>query len=118
LDRRYTFAFQECGLSATSVAWLAGFIKKEVLLTKTVTATIHYEIAPAWAIRERALIDLIDQAVYPYVEKCTRADHSLIWADRWSGSRDGMDDLHEAFANFAQFTFLHAAGLIDKPDKS
>jgi hypothetical protein len=73
---------------------------------KAITATVHYEIAPAWAILERKLIDLMNQAVHPYVAKYTRPDGSLIWADRWSGSRDGMDDFYEAFHNFAQFYSL------------
>jgi hypothetical protein len=73
---------------------------------KVITATVHYEIAPAWAILERKLIDLMNQAVYPYVAKYAHPDGSLIWADRWSGSRDGMDDFYEAFHNFAQFYSL------------
>ena len=73
---------------------------------KVILATVHYEIAPAWAILERKLIDLMNQAVYPYVTKYAYPDGSLIWADRWSGSRDGMDDFYEAFHNFAQFYSL------------
>ena len=73
---------------------------------KTILASVHYQVAPAWAVLERKLIDLMDRAVYPYVAKYTRPDHSLIWADRWPGSRDGMDDFYEAFHNFAQFYAL------------
>ncbi len=72
----------------------------------TITARIHYEITPPWAILERKLIDTINEAVHPYIEKYTRPDGSLIWADTWSGSRDGMDDFYEAFTNFAQFYSL------------
>lgn len=73
---------------------------------QTITANVHYEIAPAWAIMERKLIDLMDEAVYPYAEKYAHPDGSLIWADAWSGSRDGMDDFYEAFHNFAQLYML------------
>ena len=37
----------------------------------TVTASVHYEITPPWAILERKLIDTIDEAVHPYIEKYT-----------------------------------------------
>ena len=69
-----------------------------------ITATVHYEIAPAWAILERKLIDLMNEAVHPYTDKYTNPDGSLIWADTWTGSRDGMDDFYEAFHDFAQFS--------------
>lgn len=73
---------------------------------QTITATVHYEYAPVWAILERRLIDLMNKAVYPYVEKYANPDGSLIWKDAWTGGRDGMDDFYEAFHNFAQFYAL------------
>lgn len=73
---------------------------------KTITASLHYDIAPAWAVLERQLIDLMDEAVHPYEEKYANADGSLKWTKEWSGSRDGMDDFYEAFHNFAQFYSL------------
>ena len=72
----------------------------------TIEATAHYEIAPAWALLERKLIDLMNEAVHPYLEKYTHPDGSLIWRDYWSGSRDGADDLYESCHNFAQFYAL------------
>ena len=73
---------------------------------KTITATVHYPIAPSWALTQRQLIDLMDEAVHPYVDKYAEEDGSLKWADTWSGGRDGMDDFYEAFHNFAQFYSL------------
>ena len=75
---------------------------------KTIKASIHYEIAPPWALLERKLIDTLNASVDPYIEKYTDKDGSLIWADTWTGSRDGMDDFYEAFTNFAQFYTLGA----------
>ncbi|MCK5328100.1 MAG: hypothetical protein KAR36_05805, partial [Candidatus Latescibacteria bacterium] len=66
-------------------------------MKKPVTATIRYEIAPTWAILERKLIDLMNDAVSPYVEKYANPDGSLKWAEKWHGGRDGMDDFYEAF---------------------
>lgn len=73
---------------------------------KTIKASIHYEIAPPWALLERKLIDVLNEAIHPYIEKYTHKDGSLIWADTWTGGRDGMDDFYEAFTNFAQFYIL------------
>jgi hypothetical protein len=73
---------------------------------KKITASVHYDIAPSWAILERKLIDLMDQAAHPYAAKYANADGSLKWADTWSGSRDGMDDFYEAFHNFSQLYSL------------
>ena len=85
---------------------------------KSVTATVHFDIAPAWALLERKLIDLMNDAVHPYVEKYTNPDGSLIWADTLSGSsRDGMDDFYEAFHNFAQlYTLGGAKHLLEMAD--
>ncbi len=84
---------------------------------KTLTASVHYDIAPAWALLERKLIDLMNEAVYPYAEKYTNPDGSLIWTDTWTGSRDGMDDFYEAFHNFAQFYSLGGGDhLLDMAD--
>ena len=69
---------------------------------QTINATVHYAIAPAWAILQRQLFELMDNAVHPYAEKYANADGSLKWAASWSGSRDGMDDFYEAFHNFSQ----------------
>ncbi len=73
---------------------------------KEITATTHCEFMPPWALLERQLIALMDQAVHPYVEKYTHPDGSLIWSESWYGGRDGMDDFYEAFHNFAQFYTL------------
>ncbi len=65
-----------------------------------ITATTPIGAPPSWAVMERALIDLIDRSVYPYLEKYTHPDGSLIWADQWVNSRDGLDDLYESFFNW------------------
>ncbi|MCC6169941.1 MAG: hypothetical protein IT329_22170 [Caldilineaceae bacterium] len=66
----------------------------------TIRATMPCLAPPAWAVLERKLLDVMDQAVYPYLEKYTRADGSLIWGDRWRNGRDGLDDLYESFYNW------------------
>jgi hypothetical protein len=72
----------------------------------TITATVPTAAPPAWAVLERSLIDLMDRSVYPYLEKYTRPDGSLIWADKWHNSRDGLDDLYESFYNWPLFYLL------------
>ena len=69
----------------------------------TLEATVPCGAPPAWAVWERRLFDLLDQAVWPYWEKYTRPDGSLIWReaghDNWQ-TRDGVDDFYEAFYNW------------------
>jgi hypothetical protein len=71
-----------------------------------IIATVPTAAPPAWAVLERSLIDLMDRSVYPYLEKYTYPDGSLIWADKWHNSRDGLDDLYESFYNWPLFYLL------------
>ena len=66
----------------------------------TITATIPCVNPPTWAILERKLIDLMNESVYPFLEKYTHADGSLIWRDTWYNSRDGADDFYESSYNW------------------
>ncbi len=72
----------------------------------TLTASVPLDAPPAWAVLERALFDLMDRSVHPYLEKYTRPDGTLIWADEWKNSRDGADDLYESFYNWPLFYLL------------
>lgn len=60
---------------------------------------------PNWAIKQRYLMDLMDQAAQDYVERYTRPDGTLIWRDRWPGM-DGSDDAYESFLSFPLFYVL------------
>lgn len=73
---------------------------------QTVTATLPLDAPPAWAVLERALFDLMDQAVHPFLQKYTRPDGTLTWADQWKNSRDGADDLYESFYNWPLYYLL------------
>ena len=72
----------------------------------TITASVPLDDPPTWAVLERALFDLMDRAVHPFLDKYTRPDGRLIWADRWSNSRDGADDLYESFYNWPLYYLL------------
>lgn len=61
---------------------------------------------PKWALMERKLIDLLNEAVEPFIDRYTRPDGTLIWRDEWPGM-DGSDDPYEAFMNLA---LLYALG--------
>ncbi len=67
---------------------------------QTIEATVPCSTPPAWAILERALFDLMDRAVGPFLDKYARADGSLIWRDTWGRSRDGADDFYESSVNW------------------
>jgi hypothetical protein len=60
---------------------------------------------PAWAIRQRHLIDLMNRAARHFVERYTRPDGTLIWRDEWPGM-DGSDDAYESFLSFPLFYIL------------
>ena len=72
----------------------------------TLTASVPLDAPPAWAVMERALFDLMDRSVHPFLEKYTRPDGTLIWADRWSDSRDGADDFYESSYNWPLYYLL------------
>ena len=65
----------------------------------TIQANTPCLMPPAWAVLERKLFDVMDRSVYPYLEKYTRADGSLIWREKLVG-RDGADDFYESFYNW------------------
>ncbi|MBC8159781.1 MAG: hypothetical protein H7Z42_01065 [Roseiflexaceae bacterium] len=75
----------------------------------TLTATVPCQMPPTWAILERRLFDVLDQAVYSFLEKYTREDGGLRWPDRWHDDyhqRDGVDDFYEAFVNWPLYYLL------------
>ena len=58
----------------------------------------QYVTPPNWAIQQRRLIDLMNQAGVFYASKYVRSDNTLIWKDSWPGM-DGSDDAYESFYN-------------------
>jgi hypothetical protein len=67
----------------------------------TLEATLPIGHPPAWAVLERRLFDLLDQAVEPFLERYTRPDGRLIWRESLPApTRDGADDFYEAFYNW------------------
>jgi hypothetical protein len=69
----------------------------------TIRATVPCASPPTWAVLERALLTVLDASVYPFLEKYTREDGSLIWREdgmrAWQ-SRDGADDFYESSFNW------------------
>ena len=60
---------------------------------------------PAWAVRQRHLIETMNRAAGRFVEHATRADGSLIQRTVWT-SMDGTDNGYEAFLSFPLFYLL------------
>ena len=63
----------------------------------TIRATTPLTGPPAWAVLERQLFDLMDQSVYPFLDRYTHPDGSLIWDGNIGGSED---DFYESFYNW------------------
>lgn len=73
---------------------------------RTLTATLPCLQPPTWAVLERQLFDLLDQAIDPFLAKYVREDGSLIWREGGTGSRDGADDFYEASFNWPLYYLL------------
>jgi hypothetical protein len=54
---------------------------------------------PDWAVKQRYLMDLMNDAAVDFVERYTRPDGTLIWRKEWPGM-DGSDDGYESFLTF------------------
>ena len=68
----------------------------------TITATTAAYRTAAWAVLERQLFDLMNQSVYPFLERYTHPDGSLIWEGNIAGSED---DFYESFYNWPLLIF-------------
>ncbi|MCZ6677552.1 MAG: hypothetical protein O7E52_09900 [Candidatus Poribacteria bacterium] len=62
-----------------------------------ISATTPFTTPPAWAVLERQLFDIMDQSVYPFLEKYTQPNGSLIGGEEIGGSED---DFYESFYNW------------------
>jgi hypothetical protein len=61
---------------------------------------------PDWALAQRQLIAVMDDAAPRYQERYTRADGTFIWRQTWPGM-DGSDDGYESYHNWP---LLYALG--------
>jgi hypothetical protein len=69
------------------------------------TASVPVLEPPAWALAERQLFDLLDQAWRRFAARYTEPDGALRYR-RGLSSRDGVDDFYEAFFNWPQLYLL------------
>lgn len=60
---------------------------------------------PDWALRQRHLIDVMNEAAPLYQKRYTRADGSFVWREEWPGM-DGSDDGYESYHNWPLFYAL------------
>ncbi len=65
-----------------------------------IKATVPLTEVPAWAVLERQLIKVMEEAVQPFLDKYTHPDGRLIWKSGDRNSRDGADDFYESFYNW------------------
>jgi len=70
-----------------------------------IAASIPCVNPPAWALWERKLFTALDEAIYPYLDKYTQPDGTLIYRDDFV-SRDGADDFYESFSNWPRYYLL------------
>ncbi|MBX3001806.1 MAG: hypothetical protein KF893_24995 [Caldilineaceae bacterium] len=60
---------------------------------------------PDWALRQRHLISVMNEAAPLYQQRYTRADGTFIWREEWPGM-DGSDDAYESYHNWPLFYAL------------
>lgn len=84
------------GLKNTKLGARAGKVQ---MTEKHLTASTPCPNPPEWAVLQRRLFQEMEDALDVYLNKYTRPDGSLIYADSWLNQRDGLDDLYEAFYN-------------------
>ena len=65
-----------------------------------IKASVPLTLAPGWAVLQQKLISVMEEAVYPFLEKYTHADGRIIWKEGIHKSRDGADDFYESFYNW------------------
>src|SRR5919198_2951180 len=73
-----------------------------------VTASVPVLEPPGWAIAQRGLFDLLDQAWRLFDRDFTGPDGRLTYRGRLS-TRDGVDDFYETFFNWPQLYLLGGA---------
>ncbi|MCB0128536.1 MAG: hypothetical protein KDE58_40000, partial [Caldilineaceae bacterium] len=72
----------------------------------TITATTPTFPPPTWALLQRQLIELMNAATEPFLQRYVREDGELIWRNGGTGSRDGADDFYESAYNWPLFYLL------------
>lgn len=60
---------------------------------------------PEWALLQRQIFTVLNEAAIEFADRYTRPDGTLIWRDRWPGM-DGSDDPYEGFMNMPLFYAL------------
>jgi len=60
---------------------------------------------PEWALLQRKLFDLLDDAAIEFADRYTRDDGTLIWRESWAGM-DGADDPYEGFMHMPLYYAL------------
>jgi hypothetical protein len=75
-------------------------------MMQTITASTPTFPPPTWAILQRQLIDLMNDATAPFLARYVRENGELIWRDGGTNSRDGADDFYESAYNWPLFYLL------------
>src|SRR6478672_2208766 len=73
----------------------------------TICADAPFGLPPTWAVLQRELIDLMNDAIDPVLDRYVRPDGSLMWptSEDYVGV-DALDDAYESFFNWPLFYLL------------
>ncbi|AZN42905.1 hypothetical protein [Paenibacillus albus] len=77
---------------------------------QTIVADMPFGQPPKWALLERQLIDLMNEAIDPLLEKYVHPDGSIMWPTKEDHvGVDALDDAYESFHNWPLFYLLGGA---------
>ena len=71
---------------------------------------------PAWALRQRHLIEVMDAAAPAFVARYTRRDGSFVWREEWPGF-DGSDDGYESYHNWPLYYALGGSSWVHEASR-
>ncbi|SEN80353.1 hypothetical protein [Paenibacillus sp. OV219] len=77
---------------------------------QTIVADLPFGQPPKWALLERQLIDLMNAAIDPLLEKYVYSDGTIMWPTKEDHvGVDALDDAYESFHNWPLFYLLGGA---------
>ena len=71
---------------------------------------------PSWALRQRHLIEVMNDAGPSFVARYTRRDGTFVWREEWPGF-DGSDDGYESYHNWPLFYALGGSSWIHETSR-
>lgn len=83
-------------------------------LDLTVIRNDVHKVPPAWAIAQRHLIEVLNQAGVIFHDTYVQEDGTMRFKERYEGGMNSLDDIYEAFRGFSLHTALGGSYELDR----